>query len=140
MSGVDDLTRRHAALPPYARALSMAIIGERDGRPLLSMPWGERVMGRPGFFHGGAITGLLEMAGLVLLRDQLLAQDADAKFKPINVTTSFMRGAVERDCFAVAQVERLGRNLANISAVAWQDSPDKPIASAQLAYRIRRAG
>lgn len=140
MSGDDALLSRHAALPPYARGLSIHISGELNGRPVLTMPWSERVMGRPGFVHGGALTGLLEMAGLVLLRDLLLAQDAGAKFKPINVTTSFMRGAVERDTMAVAQVERLGRNLANISAVAWQDSPDKPIASAQLAYRIRRAG
>jgi uncharacterized protein (TIGR00369 family) len=125
-------------MPPYARGLKVAIDGEIDGRAVLVMPWSGRVMGRPGFFHGGAITGLLELAGLVLLRDQLAIDDPTARFKPINVTTSFMRGAVERDCRAVAQVERLGRNLANISAIAWQDSPDKPIASAQLAYRIRR--
>jgi uncharacterized protein (TIGR00369 family) len=140
MSGAQDSGIPHTAMPPYARGLDVAIDGEMDGRAILIMPWSKRVMGRPGFFHGGAITGLLELAGLVLLRDQLALEDPTARFKPINVTTSFMRGAVERDCRAVAQVERLGRNLANISAIAWQDSPDKPIASAQLAYRIRRAG
>lgn len=138
MNGTDNVAARHAALPPYATGLDLRIDGELDGRPIIIMPWGPNVVGRPGFFHGGAITGLLEMAGLVLLRDALAAKDAQARFKPINVTTSFLRGAVERDCFAVAQVERLGRNLANISAMAWQDGPDKVIASAQLAYRIRR--
>lgn len=140
MSGAEDSGIPHTAMPPYARGLNVAIDGAIDGRAVLIMPWSARVMGRPGFFHGGAITGLLELAGLVLLRDTLAADDPTARFKPINVTTSFMRGAVERECRAVAQVERLGRNLANISAIAWQDSPDKPIASAQLAYRIRRAG
>ena len=140
MSGAEGSGITHAAMPPYARGLDVAIDGEMDGRAVLIMPWSSRVMGRPGFVHGGAITGLLELAGLVLLRDRLAIEDPTARFKPINVTTSFMRGAVERDCRAVAQVERLGRNLANISAIAWQDSPDKPIASAQLAYRIRRAG
>ena len=138
MSGAQDIGTPHAAMPPYARGLKVAIDGEIDGRAVLVMPWSGRVMGRPGFFHGGAITGLLELAGLVLLRDQLAIDDPTARFKPINVTTSFMRGAVERDCRAVAQVERLGRNLANISAIAWQDSPDKPIARAQWADRLRR--
>lgn len=140
MSGAEDSGILHTTMPPYARGLNVAIDGDMDGRAVLVMPWSVRVMGRPGFVHGGAITGLLELAGLVLLRDTLAAEDPSARFKPINVTTSFMRGAVERECRAVAQVERLGRNLANISAVAWQDSPDKPIASAQLAFRIRRAG
>ena len=71
MSGGEDSVIPHAEMPPYARGLRVSVDGEMDGRAVLIMPWSGRVMGRPGFFHGGAITGLLELAGLVLLRDRL---------------------------------------------------------------------
>ena len=45
------------ALPPYARALDMRIVDELDGAPVIAMPFADRVQGRPGFLHGGAISG-----------------------------------------------------------------------------------
>ncbi|WP_375429138.1 PaaI family thioesterase, partial [uncultured Sphingomonas sp.] len=48
-------------LPPYADLLGIEV--ERgEGAPVLMMPFADDVIGRPGFLHGGAISGLLEMA------------------------------------------------------------------------------
>jgi hypothetical protein len=49
-------------LPPYAELLGLSVAGDEAGAPLLLMPFSVGVMGRPGFLHGGAIGGLLEMA------------------------------------------------------------------------------
>ena len=48
-------------LPPYARFLGVRT-EEADGELLFVMPFGERVTGRPGYLHGGAIAALLEFA------------------------------------------------------------------------------
>ena len=46
-----------------------------DGELLYRMPFGDKVLGRPGFLHGGAIAGLLEFAAIgTLLRE--LGDDA----------------------------------------------------------------
>ena len=46
------------ALPPYAATLGARLERDETGAPLLVLPFGEPVLGRPGFLHGGAIAGL----------------------------------------------------------------------------------
>ena len=52
-------------LPPYARFLDIRTEPSAEGELLFVMPFGERVTGRPGYLHGGAIAGLLEFAAFV---------------------------------------------------------------------------
>lgn len=88
------------ALPPYARLLGLIEEPQDDGPPRLTMPFADPVLGRPGFLHGGAISGLLEMAALRALRVAL--GGAAARIKPVNITVDFMRGG--RDHLTYAQV------------------------------------
>ncbi|WP_425228864.1 PaaI family thioesterase [Sphingomonas sp.] len=113
--------------------------------PLLVMPFTDAVLGRPGFLHGGAITGLLEMAAIVALRHALGEEDGaeadgeqEARIKPVNVTVDFMRGGRDKPTRAEGVVTRLGGRVANVDATAWQDSPDKPIARARMNYLLVR--
>ena len=123
-------------LAPYADTLSISVEDGADGAPLYRMPFGDTVLGRPGFLHGGAISGLLELAAIgTAIR--AIGDDA-ASLKPINMTVSFMRGGTEQDTFASATVTRLGNRVVNIEAHAWQDDRDRPIASAQLNLLVRR--
>ena len=69
-------------LPPYAQLLKLRI-EERDGAPLLVMPFHDDVVGRPGFLHGGAIAGLLEFAAFTALSRAI--GDGVTK-KPVTVT------------------------------------------------------
>jgi uncharacterized protein (TIGR00369 family) len=124
-------------LPPYAELLGLSVAGEDAGAPLLRMPFAAGVMGRPGFLHGGAIGGLLEMAALAALHAAF--DDADRpRIKPITVTVDYMRGGREAETFAIGTIARLGNRVANLEAQAWQDDRTKPIAAARMNVLLRR--
>jgi uncharacterized protein (TIGR00369 family) len=121
-------------LPPYAHVLGITVEPGAEA-PTLVMPFAEDVLGRPGFLHGGAIAGLLEMAAIAAL-DQALAADGGGRIKPINVTVDFMRGGRDHPTRATGRVTRLGTRVANVEATATQDG--KPIAAARMNYLIVR--
>lgn len=125
-------------LPPYALALDMVVVDEIDGAPVISMPFADKVQGRPGFVHGGAISGLLEMAAIAAIHSALIAKGSDAAIKQVNVTIDFMRGGHAQMTYAAGEVTRLGRTMANVEARAWQDDAQKPIAMGQMHYLIRQ--
>ena len=124
------------SLPPYARLLGLRIEPNEEGAPVLVMPFGDKVMGRPGFVHGGAIGGLVEMAAVAALRHAL--PDEGATIKPINLTTDFMRGGKDGDTRAAGHVVRLGTRIANVEAFAWQEDRDRPIAAARINFLLAR--
>ncbi|WP_447727679.1 PaaI family thioesterase [Sphingomonas koreensis] len=126
-------------LPPYADLLGI-MLEPGEGAPVLAMPFGADVIGRPGFVHGGALAGLLEMAAIVALKHALETEGrADARIKPINVTVDFMRGGREKLTRAQGQVSRLGTRIANVEATAWQDDRDRPVAAARLNFLLMGA-
>ena len=130
-----------SALPPYAATLGLTEEPVAGGPPLLVMPFADPVLGRPGFLHGGAIAGLLEMAAIVALRHALAGEEGAegaARIKPINVSLDFMRGGRDKPTWAAGIVTRLGARIANVDATAWQDTPEKPIARARMNYLIVR--
>lgn len=121
-----------SALPPYATALGIAIDHEEDGMPVLAAEFSDRMMGRPGFLHGGAMSGLMEMAAVAALRAELARRGENMRLKPVNVQVEFMRGGTEQITYAVGNVTRAGRRVALVNAEAWQDDRKKPIALAQM--------
>jgi uncharacterized protein (TIGR00369 family) len=124
-------------LPPYAQLLHLKI-EDKDGAPLITMPFHDDVVGRPGFLHGGAIAGLLEIAAFTGLR-RAIGNPAVA-MKPVTVTIDYMRGGTNRDTYAAAVIERLGSRIANVEAFAWQKDRKSPIASARLNFLLERPG
>lgn len=124
-------------LPPYADLLGLAVTGEEDGAPVLLMPWSDGVMGRPGFLHGGAIGGLLEMAAFSALHARF--DDVERpRIKPVTVTVDYMRGGRQADTFALGRIARLGTRVANLEATAWQEDRTKPIAVARMNVLLTR--
>lgn len=128
-------------LPPYAEMLGVTLEWPEgaDGAagPVLVMPFGDTVLGRPGFLHGGAIAGLLEIAAVAAVR-HVLAADGGGRIKPIGVTVDYMRGGRDKVTRAQGNVTRLGTRIANVDAVAWQDEPGKPIARARMNFLLAR--
>lgn len=120
---------------PYSDLLGL-VEEPGDTAPTLLMEFGTHVLGRPGFLHGGAIGGLLEMAAIGALEQALAGENA--RFKPINLTVDYMRGGRDKPTRARGLVTRLGNRVANVEAIAWQDAPDRPIASARMNYLIVR--
>ena len=124
-------------LPPYARFLGIERRRAEDGELQFVMAFGEAVLGRPGFLHGGAIAGLLEFAAIGAIYEALGTREG-VTVKPINVNVNFMRGGTDHDTYAAATVTRLGNRVANVEAHAWQDDRNRPIASAQMNVMLRR--
>ena len=126
------VARITAGLPPYAVSLGIGVERIEAGAPLLTLDFAEKVHGRPGFLHGGAIGGLLEMAAITALRMALAERGAVPRLKPVNLTVEFLRGGTDRRTYALGRVTRAGRRIANVSAEAWQDDPARPIATAWM--------
>lgn len=128
--------RRMRDLPPYAQLLNLRFEVE-DGSLLVTMPFADDVVGRPGYLHGGAIAGLLEFAAFSTLAREI--GDDSVAMKPVTVTVDYMRPGLDRDTFAAAKIERLGASIANVEAVAWQEERSQPIAGARLNFLLERA-
>lgn len=126
------LARFEAKLPPYARTLGIEIVGLVDGAPLVAIDPDSRTLGRPGFVHGGALGGLLEMAAILALHAELERRGERKRLKPVNVSIEFLRGATLERCYALGRVTRAGRRIANVTAEAWQQDRTKPVTEAWL--------
>jgi uncharacterized protein (TIGR00369 family) len=123
---------------PYAQTMGFEEQRDADGRLVIAMPYSDGVRGRPGFVHGGALAGLLETVAYATL-SEALGEDDRPVIKPVNVTATYMRGAVEMTTYARATIERLGKRIANIEAIAWQDDIEKPVAMAQINVMLDRS-
>jgi uncharacterized protein (TIGR00369 family) len=123
---------------PYAQTMGFEEQRGTDGRLVIAMPYSDGVRGRPGFVHGGALAGLLETVAYATL-SEALGEDDRPVIKPVNVTATYMRGAVEMTTYARATIERLGKRIANIEAIAWQDDINKPVAMAQINVMLDRS-
>lgn len=127
-------------LPPYARALGMAFAPDVDGDeragPVIAMDFIPRAMGRPGFFHGGVIGGVLEMAGFVALEAELERRGLDLRIKPINISTEYLRSGLPERLYARGEVVRAGRRVANVRIEAWQSDRDRPVASCWMNFQL----
>ncbi len=127
-------------LPPYAQALGITVDHRvADGTPVLGVDFSDRILGRPGFLHGGAMSGLMEMAAFAALQAEIDRRGEPMKIKPVNVTVDFMRGGTDQRTFAMGTVTRAGRRVALVNAECWQDNRDKPIALAQMKFLLSPA-
>lgn len=124
------------ALPPYAALLGVTMAVDETHAPVLTMPFADGVLGRPGFLHGGAIAGLLELAAIAALRHAL--GDEGAGIHPLTITVDYRRGGRDAPTCARAIVTRLGTRVAHVEASAWQDDPMRPIATARTNWRLER--
>lgn len=117
---------------PYAATLALSV-DTADGRIVVTMPSTPDTAGRPGFLHGGAIAALLDHAGLATARAAL---EPGVEVRAISIAIDFLRGGSEQHSHAAARIVRMGRRIANVHAVAWQDDEAKPIATANLKFLI----
>jgi uncharacterized protein (TIGR00369 family) len=118
---------------PYAALLDLSF--ERvDGELQLVMPFDETLIGSPGRLHGGAISGLLELAGLLTVIAAQPEGEALPRVRPVTVTVDFMREGAGQEMRAAASITKLGRRVVNVHAQAWQGSRDKPTAAAHINF------
>lgn len=130
MSTSQDLVDRI----PYARFLGLRV--ERDAVGLLCvLPFRQEIVGnaRLPAVHGGVVGSFLELTALLGLLDQ---SEGPGIPKPINMSVDFLRSVRAADTCARAGIVKLGRRVANVRVLAWQDDPEKPVAAGIGNFRL----
>jgi len=120
---------------PYAAFMGFVL--EREAHELrLRMPYRRELIGAPvpPRLHGGAVGAAMEMAGIIAVTAVL--EGPHNIPKPIGLTIDYLRPGGPSDTFATAEVQRLGRRVANVRASAWQDDRARPIAAAHMHFLI----
>ncbi len=125
---------------PFSREIGMRLHQAEAGVAVLSVPYDERLIGDPetGVLHGGVITALLDTAcGWAVM-------SAPAKLKStatLDLRIDYMRPATAGEAvFSRAECYRLTRSVGFARAVAYHTDPDDPVATAQGAFILDRAG
>jgi uncharacterized protein (TIGR00369 family) len=112
---------------PYARFLGVEVERTAGGLECV-LPFREEIVGNPVLpaIHGGVIGAFLELTALLRLIDE---SGTDRVAKPINFTIDYLRSAGALTTRARADIFKLGRRVAVVHVVAWQDDAARPVAS-----------
>jgi uncharacterized protein (TIGR00369 family) len=119
---------------PYARFLGVRV--ERDERgPICVLPFRPEIVGnaRLPAVHGGVVGAFLELTALLGLLEQSGAAPIP---KPINFSTDFLRSAGPADTCGRAEIVKLGRRIANVRVVAFQDDEQRVVAAGIGNFRL----
>lgn len=136
--GKDALERVRAMMKwtPHGRALGLEVTRLEPGRVWGRAPYRPELVGDPetGVIAGGVITTFLDhlcgMAAVAAMKDPSIVATIDIRI-------DYMRGAQPgRDVLAEALCTKLGRNVAFVRAVAYEDTPDNPIANATSTFMV----
>ena len=106
-----------------------------DGTRCFRLSFGEQHIGNPAIraLHGGAIAAFLEFASHCQLADTF---EEDVKITTINADINYLTSSRAKDMLGRVSFLRLGRRIAFVEAIGWQDSEDRPVAKATFRIRI----
>jgi uncharacterized protein (TIGR00369 family) len=112
---------------PYARFLGVAV-DRVNGSLECVLPFREEIVGNVMLpaIHGGVLGAFLELTAILRLLDE---GGTDRQAKPINFAIDYLRSAGPTTTRARADIFKLGRRVAVVHVVAWQDDPARPVAS-----------
>lgn len=119
---------------PYAR-----LLGARaqliEGQLSLLLPAGQHNIGNPHLpaLHGGALAAFAELTAILTL---LWRQEAFVLPKTVTSTVDFARSAGLKPTYAQGRVGRIGRRIATVEVDLWQDSAQRPVASAHTHFLL----
>jgi uncharacterized protein (TIGR00369 family) len=128
----------HLANVPHSAAIGMTFVNSSDSECTLSIPYSTALIGDPdnGVIHGGAITALLDNAAGMIARPKTMHRDI-AAIATLDMRIDYMGPATpEQKVYATAHCFKRTRNVAFVRAVAYQDSPDNPIATCTATFML----
>jgi len=135
----DDALARVQAMTrwtPQGRALGIEVTKLEGAKVWGRVPYKAELVGDPetGVIAGGVITTFLDqLSGMAAV----LAMREPTTVATIDIRIDYMRGAVPgRDVLAEAHCYKIGKNVAFVRAVAYEDSADNPIAHAAAAFML----
>ncbi len=119
---------------PYLRFLGVSA-DTSSGSVVCCMKFSPHLVGNATIpaLHGGAIGALLESTAVfqILWESEMIALP-----KTINLTVDYLHSARAMDTFARGVVTKHGRRVVNVRAEAWQEDPDKPVATANAHFLV----
>jgi len=137
-SGQDPLSRVRAMIQftPQAVALGIEITQLEPARVWGRVPYRADLVGDPdtGVIAGGVLTTFLDtLCGMAAVA----AMETPTTVATIDLRIDYMRPAEPgRDVLAEAHCYKLGRNVAFVRAVAYEDEAHNPIAHAASAFMV----
>lgn len=119
---------------PFADYLGMRA-KVQDSDILFILPENEALVGNPMVpaIHGGVVGGFMEMAAALHL---IARMDKPAVPKTINFSLDYLRPTRFRETYARCELTRQGRQVANVSIIAWQEQRDQPCAIARAHFLV----
>jgi uncharacterized protein (TIGR00369 family) len=118
--------RRILEAVPYARFLGVEVVRGDDGALECLLPFRQEIVGNAALpaVHGGVLGALLELTALLQLLDESRSGRVP---KPITFSVDYLRSAGPATTRARAEIFKLGRRIANVRVVAWQDDRRRPV-------------
>ena len=134
------IARQFIQAIPFSRALEMELLEIGQGVAVIRMPFSGALVGDPqtGVIHGGAVSALMDTCGgaAVMSHPEALAGTAT-----IDLRIDYMRPAKPgQPITARAECYHMTRSVAFVRASAWDDDEDRPVAAANGAFTVERAG
>jgi uncharacterized protein (TIGR00369 family) len=133
---VFERVRTMMAWTPQGRALGLEVTKFEGNRVCGRAPYRPEFIGDPenGVIAGGVITTFLDqLSGMAAV----LAMKEPAMVATIDIRIDYMRPATPgRDVLAEAHCYKIGRNVAFVRAVAFEDSADNAIAHATSTFMV----
>lgn len=131
----ESLAERIMSLSPQSRALGLQLVSTAP-EVVLKIPYCEELVGEPdtGVLAGGVVTTLLDMAcGWATIA----ALEVATSIATLDLRIDYMRPAEPGlDILAAARCYKLTRSIAFVRALAYDRSPEDPVAAAQAAFML----
>lgn len=137
-SGEDPLQRVRAMIQftPQAKAIAMEVTRIEPARVWGQVPYRDDLVGDPetGVIAGGVITTFLDtLCGTAAVA----AMETPTTVATIDLRIDYMRAATpQRPVLAEAHCYKIGRSVAFVRAVAFDETPDNPIAHVAAAFMV----
>ncbi|GAN00460.1 thioesterase family protein [alpha proteobacterium U9-1i] len=121
---------------PQGRALGIVLERHEGKKVWARVPYRADLVGDPetGVIAGGVITTSLDqLCGLATV----LAMQTPSTVATIDIRIDYMRGAIPgRDVWAEAECIKIGRTVAFVQAIAYEDDASDPIARATATFMV----
>ncbi len=114
------------AVSPYANFLGVEAVAGSLDRAM--MRFSQPLVGNPLLpaLHGGSVAGFMELTATATLT--AATQGAQGRPKPVDVSVAYLRSARPADTHARAQIRKVGRRIAYVHVLAWQEDEAAPVA------------
>ncbi len=132
-----DIARQFIEALPHCRALEMSVDHVGDGEVIMSMPYGEKLIGDPstGVIHGGAVSALMDTCGGTAV---MAHPTGPATTATLDLRIDYMRPSTPgKPVVAKAVCYHMTRSVAFVRATAHNGEESDPVATATGAFTVQ---